>query len=352
MRSFISFFALGLLSIACQTGTQNGQSDAENDKVPNTVESSPPIENQETFNLNEYASSNYDFKFTYPETWKVVKDTLAEQFPVINIYHQQYEDLLKEPVKIHAYPSAGFISILPKGYPTELPAGKSVTLTKTTVPLDLTFNLNQQESKLFKMENGEIWGYFLVPSEPPSSWHSNGYVFAQISAENYSIACYDEATGEQISMEACDPMTGDRIAKTGIIDEQSSTAIKAILQSFEFTSGKNEKKNVTELIKIEEPSPDQVISSPLEIKGKARGMWYFEGDFPVELVDNNGNQLAEGIASAQGKWMTEDFVPFEATIKYDKPTVETGYLIFHRDNPSGLPENAMERRLPVKFESQ
>lgn len=96
---------------------------------------------------------------------------------------------------------------------------------------------------------------------------------------------------------------------------------------------------------------NQIISSPITITGEAR-KWYFEASFPVELVDGNGKQLAIGPAQAQGDWMTADFVPFTITLTFPKPTTSTGTLIFRNDNPSGLPENQEEYRIPVRFSTQ
>ena len=103
------------------------------------------------------------------------------------------------------------------------------------------------------------------------------------------------------------------------------------------------------LIQITKPRPNETIQSPLEIKGEARGYWFFEADFPVKLLDENGELIAGGIAQAQGEWMTEDFVPFEAALEFGVPETNKGLLILEKDNPSGLPENADELRVPVRF---
>jgi len=54
-------------------------------------------------------------------------------------------------------------------------------------------------------------------------------------------------------------------------------------------------------------------------------------------------------AQAQGDWMTENFVPFAATLDFTTPTTATGSLILEKDNPSGLPENDKQLTIPVKF---
>jgi len=107
-----------------------------------------------------------------------------------------------------------------------------------------------------------------------------------------------------------------------------------------------EKQN---LIRVSKPRPNEIIKSPLEIRGEARGYWFFEASFPVKLRDENGRELGIGIAQTLSDWMTEDFVPFEATLEFQSPTTSRGVLILEKDNPSGLPEYADELRIPVKF---
>ncbi|MDO8676547.1 MAG: hypothetical protein Q7K16_02765, partial [Candidatus Azambacteria bacterium] len=42
------------------------------------------------------------------------------------------------------------------------------------------------------------------------------------------------------------------------------------------------------LIRIDSPRPNQILQSPLIIKGEARGNWFFEASFPVMLTDWDG----------------------------------------------------------------
>src|SRR5687768_13489706 len=57
------------------------------------------------------------------------------------------------------------------------------------------------------------------------------------------------------------------------------------------------------LINVTEPQADAIVSSPLTVKGEARGPWYFEASFPVRLYDDVGTEIAVGVAQAQGEWM-------------------------------------------------
>ena len=103
-------------------------------------------------------------------------------------------------------------------------------------------------------------------------------------------------------------------------------------------------------IEIFNISEGDEISSGTPIKGRAEGSWYFEGEFPVVLTDWDGRIIAETSARAQSDWMTEDFVPFEAKLEFEKPDLyERGSLILQKANPSGLPENDEAMEITVNF---
>jgi len=101
-------------------------------------------------------------------------------------------------------------------------------------------------------------------------------------------------------------------------------------------------------IRIDNLIKDTVIKSPIKISGEAKN-WYFEGSFPVKIINESGETLAQGIATAQSDWMVDDFVPFEAELVFDPQKSLKGEIIFEKDNPSGLPENEESFRLPVLF---
>jgi hypothetical protein len=104
-----------------------------------------------------------------------------------------------------------------------------------------------------------------------------------------------------------------------------------------------------DLIVVTSPLPSAKMSSPVTIKGSARGSWYFEAVFPVSLRDANGTEIATGTAHADGDWMTDNYVPFTATLTFSKPATATGTLILQKDNPSGLPANDKSLSIPVTF---
>ena len=105
------------------------------------------------------------------------------------------------------------------------------------------------------------------------------------------------------------------------------------------------------LIRVTTPVPNQIVKSPIQIEGEARGTWFFEASFPIRLLDANGKELGVAVAQAQDEWMTENFVPFKAELRFSNPTTVAGTLVLEKDNPSGLPEHDDELRLPIRFEA-
>ena len=115
---------------------------------------------------------------------------------------------------------------------------------------------------------------------------------------------------------------------------------------------KNTTSSSDNLVVLDTPQPYQEITSPVTITGKARGNWFFEASFPIEIVNWDGLIIGQGIATADGDWMTTEFVPFTATISYSFATdtpYNRGALILKKDNPSGLPEHDDSREIPITF---
>ncbi len=104
------------------------------------------------------------------------------------------------------------------------------------------------------------------------------------------------------------------------------------------------------------PTANGLVASPLVVRGEAPGTWFFEASLPVRLETETGEILAQAAGQAERDssgevtWMTVNPVPFSTTLVFAVPLgVERGYLVVAKDNPSGLPENAQEIRVPVRF---
>ena len=87
------------------------------------------------------------------------------------------------------------------------------------------------------------------------------------------------------------------------------------------------------------------------ISGTARGMWFFEGTFPVEVVDQEGNIVGSGNAKAEGEWMTENFVAYKAEIQTTGTVAgNSGSILLKKDNPSGEANKDDLLEVPVIFQ--
>lgn len=106
---------------------------------------------------------------------------------------------------------------------------------------------------------------------------------------------------------------------------------------------------VSDMIRVTNITQNQEITSPVVIEGEARGGWFFEGQFRVQVVGDNGKILGSTVAQAKGEWMTNDFVPFIATVDFETPLFPNGKIILQNDNPSGLKENEKSFIIPVLF---
>lgn len=107
---------------------------------------------------------------------------------------------------------------------------------------------------------------------------------------------------------------------------------------------------LADLIRPALPASGSQVSSPVTISGEARGTWYFEASFPVEIQDAAGNVIAQGPAKAQGEWMTEDFVPFTITLTYPpQPAGSKGIIVLKKDNPSGDPARDQQTSVSITF---
>lgn len=109
--------------------------------------------------------------------------------------------------------------------------------------------------------------------------------------------------------------------------------------------------NFPEGLELSTPLPGDTVSFPLSVSGKARGYWYFEGDFQLALYHKQ-QVVAESYVSAQGAWMTTNFVAFKGQINPNEPLPPgaTLTLMLHGANPSGLKQNERHFKVPLVSE--
>ena len=173
-----------------------------------------------------------------------------------------------------------------------------------------------------------------------------------------------DAVSQEVVLKLQTPTTfqGSTVSLVNVTPENNSKKLyekEDYRFTFLVTPPKSDDKS--DLIRLKTPLSNQTVTSPLVIKGEARGYWFFEASFPVFLTNWDGLIIAQGIATAKSdpanpdgvNWMTEDFVPFEATLNFTvDPNVYSnrGSLILKKDNPSGLPEHDDALEIPVVIE--
>lgn len=99
------------------------------------------------------------------------------------------------------------------------------------------------------------------------------------------------------------------------------------------------------------PAPGATISSPINLSGSVTGGgWFFEGTFPVAIVDADGTVLGKGwVEAPPGEWASTGTVLFGGDITFASPHSAAGTILFSKDNPSGLPQNGESFSVPVRF---
>ena len=104
-----------------------------------------------------------------------------------------------------------------------------------------------------------------------------------------------------------------------------------------------------EKIIVDLPFPGAVTGKEFKVTGRARG-FYFEGSFPIDVLDSKGQTLVQTYATAQGEWMVDAFVPFEANVKVPDTYIGSATLVLRKDNASGLPEHDASISFPFTIE--
>lgn len=99
------------------------------------------------------------------------------------------------------------------------------------------------------------------------------------------------------------------------------------------------------------PQTNQIVTSPLLVKGRVSGAWFFEASLPIKLTDDQGQLIAQGYAMASGDWMTTDIIEFNGVLEFkiEEIMASSGYVVIAKDNPSGLAEYDTAVKMPIRF---
>lgn len=128
------------------------------------------------------------------------------------------------------------------------------------------------------------------------------------------------------------------------------TIVSGALQRYQDKSETTLNESQQASIVITSPNPDEQVSLPFRIEGEARGTWFFEGDFPFVILDENGTSIHSSFVSATADSMTEEFVPFFAEVtNLDWGNSQEGTILFLQANPADSPHHGEQEAWPILF---
>lgn len=102
-------------------------------------------------------------------------------------------------------------------------------------------------------------------------------------------------------------------------------------------------------IYLENIKSGDTIDMGSEIKGEVSGNWFFEGSFPVRVLNIQGEVISSLFAEAKSDWMTEDQVPFSVIIDFPLEQEGAYVLQFEKSNPSGLDDNSDIAKIAISI---
>ncbi|MBL3658152.1 Gmad2 immunoglobulin-like domain-containing protein [Fulvivirga sediminis] len=352
---------LSIVTLQILVGCNNPQREQENTKS-NIMESIAYHESEKVKDKKvasdkgeidwvDYTASAFHFTLEMPNTWKVDETKNSKDATVLTMYSSGYDLVANPPFDFIEYPKITYITVHPQGSSLPKLLGSKINLQGWNKDLPVDFQLNKDSSMVYILNTGEPWAYLLKPSNPPKGWSENGYIFVHMGVSDFLARCFD-VNGKPKSTHDFDMSTGDKMTYYGDVKEADKKIVQHAVSSLYFFNGRGTRQDIAQLIQVDWPQPNDTISSPITIKGKARGDWYFEGNFPVVLKNEDQKVLSEKPAKAKAKWMTKKWVPFEITIDYDKPNRNQGFLVLKKANASGKPENDRNLSIPVVFSAK
>lgn len=164
------------------------------------------------------------------------------------------------------------------------------------------------------------------------------------------IAVVAVAAGVYLFMQYSDDTAKDDPKNTSETQKETTNTDTSGDQTDEQVANTSFKSEKGVAMTITSPKTDSGLTSPLAIAGSVPGTWSNEGQFTVRLLDSDSGVLAEGSAKINGDWMSQNPVPFSATLTFDAPAAgTTGLLVLEKANPSGLEDSADSVTIMVQF---
>jgi hypothetical protein len=90
-----------------------------------------------------------------------------------------------------------------------------------------------------------------------------------------------------------------------------------------------------DVIEVTDPTPRLVVDSPFKVEGKAMGIWFYNKQLSMKLLDENQEVIGVGFAKAQEEIEegSTEFVPFIGVMHFRAPSSGKGSLLIEKTNP-------------------
>ncbi len=101
-----------------------------------------------------------------------------------------------------------------------------------------------------------------------------------------------------------------------------------------------------DLAVVATPEANARVTSPLRVSGVAPANWFFENQFPLRLVDAQGQEIAFAPATPRVNWTEPGDKEFDAEIAFEVAADTPAILVLEEDMPR---EDAAPRqvRIPI-----
>ncbi len=99
-----------------------------------------------------------------------------------------------------------------------------------------------------------------------------------------------------------------------------------------------------ELATVSTPTSGATVTSPLRVSGVAPANWFFENQFPVRLLDANGDEIASAPAHPRVSWTDPGPKDYDAELTFTATGPAT--LVLEEDMP-GEGNEPRQVRIPV-----
>ena len=91
-----------------------------------------------------------------------------------------------------------------------------------------------------------------------------------------------------------------------------------------------------DVIEVKEPTHRMLVDSPFKVEGRAQGIWFYNKQLSMKLLDENQNVIGVAFAKAQEdiEEGSAEFVPFIGVMHFGAPPSGKGHLLIEKTNPA------------------